>query len=133
MPRSSNRLDKISDLLKRELAGLIQTEIRDPRISMVSVTEVKISRDLAYADIYVTLLGKETPEETSEGITVLNKASGFLRGLLAKNINLRVTPRLKFIYDDSVVKGQYLSSLIEKAVSLENPDPDPDPDSSDEL
>jgi ribosome-binding factor A len=117
MPRTSNRLNKISDLLKKEVALLIQTEIRDPRVGMASVTSVKVSRDLAYAEIFLTLLGKSTAEEAEEGIAALNKANGYLRNLLAKNINLRTTPKLKFTYDDSVVRGQYLSGLIDEALA----------------
>lgn len=117
MPGTSNRLRKISDLLKREVALLIQTEIRDPRVGMASVTSVKVSRDLAHAEVFLTLMGKSTTAEAEEGIAALNKAAGYLRNLLAKNINLRTTPKLKFTYDDSVIKGQYLSSLIDDALA----------------
>ncbi|MDT8398853.1 MAG: 30S ribosome-binding factor RbfA [Pseudomonadales bacterium] len=116
----SKRLDKISDLLRKELALLIQTEIRDPRVGMASVTAVKVSRDLAYANVYVTILGKSNADEAKEGIEALNRAGGFLRSLLARNINLRSTPKLKFIYDDSVAKGHYLSGLIDQAIALDN-------------
>jgi ribosome-binding factor A len=121
MPRTSNRLDKISDLLKKELALLIHAEIRDPRVGMVSVTGIKLSRDLAYADVFITMLGKDDVESSKEGVAALNKAGGYLRSLLAKRVNLRATPKLKFIFDESVVRGQYLSSLIDKAVALEAP------------
>lgn len=117
MPRTSNRADKVSDLIKKELALLIQLEVRDPRIGMASVTGVKVSRDLAYANVYVTILGKSDSADIKEAITVLNKASGFLRSMLAKNISLRSTPRLKFIYDDSLIRGQYMSGLIDKAIA----------------
>lgn len=117
MPGTSNRLNKIADLLKREVALLIQNEIRDPRVGLASVTSVTVSRDLAYAEIFITLMGKSNAEEAKEGIAALNKAGGFLRSLLAKNINLRTTPKLKFTYDDSVARGQYLSSLIDEALA----------------
>lgn len=119
MARDSNRQDRVADLLKKELALLIQSEIRDPRIGMVSVTGVKVSRDMAYADIYITILAKSEGEESAEGVVVLNRASGYLRSLLAKNVNLRTTPKLKFIYDESIARGQYLSSLIDEAISLD--------------
>ena len=117
MARVSNRLDKINDLLKRELALLIQNEVRDPRVGMVSITEVRVSRDLAYADVYFTALGKDTAAEVRESQEALSRASGYLRSLLAKNVNLRTTPKLKFIYDDSISRGQHLSSLIDEAVA----------------
>ena len=112
MPRTSNRKDKIVDLLKKELALLIQTEIRDPRVGMVSVTAAKVSRDL----------GKNTDEEIAESLHALNSASGYLRSLLAKSVNLRNTPKLTFNYDDSAVRGMHLSQLIDKAVASDKKD-----------
>ncbi len=122
MAKVSNRLDKIADLLKKELAVLIQKEVRDPRVGMVSVTAAKVTRDLAWAEIYVTILGTEQSGTVEEGVEVLNHAAGYLRSLLAKNLNLRTTPKLRFLYDDSIVRGSRLSSLIDQAVALEKHD-----------
>lgn len=84
MPREFSRIDRIGDQMQRELAQLIQREVKDPRVGMVTVNAVKVSRDLGYADIYVSLLSTEELTEESpevkESIAVLNKASGFLRG-----------------------------------------------------
>lgn len=113
MPRTSNRLGRISDQLKQELALLIQNELRDPRLGMISVLEVKVSRDLAHADVFITVLNAEP----KDAVAALNNAGGFLRSLLAKNLNLRVTPRLRFIFDESVERGRKLSSLIDEAVA----------------
>jgi ribosome-binding factor A len=113
MPRTSNRLGRISDQLKQQLALLIQNELRDPRLGMVSVLDVKVSRDLAHADVFITVLNAEP----KEAVAALNNASGFLRSLLAKNLNLRVTPRLRFVFDESVERGRKLSSLIDEAVA----------------
>ena len=131
MPRVSNRLDKINDLLKRELALLVQNEVRDPRVGMASITEVRVTRDLAYADVYATFLGKSGEEEIREGIDALNRASGFLRSQLARNVNLRATPKLKFIFDDSISRGQYLSGLIDEAIAQDQ-EHEPDTDESDD-
>jgi ribosome-binding factor A len=117
MPRTSNRNYKIVDLLKKELALLIQTEIRDPRVGMVSVNAAKVSRDLAYAEIYVSFLGKNSADEVEESLQALNSAAGYLRSLLAKRINLRSTPKLKFTFDDSSIRGNYLSRLIDDALA----------------
>lgn len=122
MPRPTNRTDKVADLLKKELALLIQTEIRDPRVGMVSVTDARVSRDLSHADIRVTVLGKNSPEELDECIAALNSASGYLRSLLAKNVNMRTTPKLTFKYDDSISRGQYLSDLIDQAIARDRQD-----------
>ena len=126
MARVSNRLDKINDLLKRELAVLIQNELGDPRVGMVSVTDVRVSRDLAYADVYVTVVGKSSAEEAGDSLEALGHAAGFLRSALAKNVNLRSTPRLKFIFDDSVSRGSRLSSLIDEAIAQDRNHPQDD-------
>ncbi len=122
MSRVSTRVDKVADLLKKEVALLIQSEVRDPRVGMASVTGVKVSKDLAHASVYVTLLGKSNAEEAQEGIEALNKASGFLRSMLAKEASMRTTPKLKFIYDDTLAKGQHLTSLIDEALARDERD-----------
>jgi ribosome-binding factor A len=112
----SNRLDRIGDVIKQELARLIQTELRDPRLGMVSVTGVEVSRDLAHASVYVTVLGAEP----KVALAVLDKASGLLRSFLAKQLQLRTTPKLKFHYDESVDKGRQLSALIDQALEADS-------------
>jgi len=89
---------------------------------MASVTGVKVSKDLAHASVYVTLLGKSNAEEAQEGIEALNKASGFLRSMLAKEVSMRITPKLKFIYDDTLAKGQHMTSLIDEALARDERD-----------
>jgi len=116
MRKVSNRLDKIGDVIKQELARLIQTELRDPRLGMVSVTDAQVSRDLAHASVYVTVLNAEP----QGALTVLENASGLLRTMLAKNLQLRTTPKLKFHYDESVDRGRHLSSLIDKALEADS-------------
>ena len=128
MGRVSNRVDKVSDLLKREIALLIQNEVRDPRVGMASVTRVRVSKDLAHATVFVTLLGKSTMEEANDSIEALNKAAGFLRSMLAKEINLRTIPKLKFIFDDTLARGQYLTGLIDEALAMDERDHQHDDD-----
>ena len=86
---------------------------------MVSVTDVNVSRDLAHAKVYMTVLGKEDEKDAAEAIEVLNKAAGFLRTKLARNNNARTTPKLRFFFDGSVGRGQHLSGLIERAVEAD--------------
>lgn len=119
MAREYSRVERIGDQMQRELAQLIQREVKDPRVGMVTVNDVKVSRDLGYADIYVTLLGEQEPERIKENLQVLKRASGFLRSQIAKRIKLRHVPELRFHYDESVVRGQHLSSLIDEAVSTD--------------
>lgn len=98
---------------------MIQQEMRDPRVGMVSITDVEVSRDLSHAKVFCTVLGKDTEEEAKESIDVLNQAAGFLRTQIARVNNARTTPRLKFYFDNSVGRGQYLSGLIDQAVSTD--------------
>ena len=115
--REFKRTDRVGDQLQKELAVLIQREVKDPRLGMVTVSGVTVSRDLGYADVYVTLLGEDTPERVKENLKVLRQAGGFLRSQIARRIKLRHVPALRFHYDESVVRGPRLSSLIEQAVS----------------
>jgi len=117
MAREFARTDRIADAIKRLLATFIQQEIRDPRVGMVNINDVDVTRDLAIAKVYVTFIGKDHDDLCEESTMVLNKASGFLRSLLAKEMDLRTTPKLIFVYDKTAIKGQALSSLIDRAVS----------------
>lgn len=115
--REFKRTDRVSDQLQKELAILIQREVKDPRLGMVTVSGVDVSRDIGYADVYVTLLGETDAERIKENLGVLKRAAGFLRSQLARRMKLRHVPELRFHFDESVVRGQRLSSLIEEAVA----------------
>ena len=132
----SARTQRVADQIRREIAVLIQMELNDPRIGMVSVTAVKVSRDLSYAKIYVTVLNSLTDSgavnsstlsapgqldklEIEENLKALNKASGYLRSLLAKRLTLRSVPKLRFHYDGSVERGRHLSELIDNALAAD--------------
>ena len=114
MPREFSRGRKVGDLIQRELAILIQREVKDPRIGMVTVNEANVSRDLAFADIYFTVL---PASDTAEVEDVLNQASGFLRSQLAKILNTRTTPKLRFHYDPTIETGARLSQSIDEALA----------------
>jgi len=134
MAREFSRIDRIGDQMQRELAQLIQREIKDPRVGMITVNAVKVSRDLGYADIYVSLLtteelGAESPE-VKESLTVLNKASGFLRGQVGRAMKLRVVPLLRFHFDELQGYSRRLDGLIRKAVG-DQPAVSDDSDSDD--
>ena len=117
--REFKRTDRVADQLQKELAVLIQREVKDPRLGMVTVSGVTVSRDLGYSDVYVTLLGEQEPERIKENLQVLKRAAGFLRSQIAKRIKLRHVPELRFHFDESVVRGQHLSSLIDEAVTTD--------------
>ena len=117
MPREFSRGHRIADLIQRELSHLIQSEVRDPRLGLVTVNEVKVSRDLAFADVYVTLLDRTTGEGDEAAIAVREGASGFLRTRLSRALSTRTTPKLRFHYDHTLVRGMELTNLIDKARS----------------
>ena len=116
MAREFYRADRVADAMRRELAQLIQQEVRDPRLGMVNINDVEVTRDLTSAKVFVTLVGEDDPEAIKASMDVLNKAAGFLRSQLAREIQMRSVPRLQFRYDETSVRGQRLSALIDKAV-----------------
>lgn len=119
MPREFSRSERVSDAIQQEVSVLICDSIRDPRVGMASVTDVEVSRDLAYAKVHVTFVGEKSREEIEEAIRALNGAAGYLRKLLASSIKMRKTPQLNFLFDESGRRGQQLSALIDYAVSSE--------------
>ncbi len=114
MPKEFSRTRRVADQVQRELAELIRDELKDPRVGMITINAVEVSRDLAHAKVYVTAMGVERPRESVEA---LNHAAGFLRGELGRRMAIRTVPQLRFIYDESVERGARLSSLIDEAVA----------------
>lgn len=115
MPREFSRTRRVGEQIRRELAELLRDEIRDPRMVMVSMTGVEVSRDLAHAKVYITLLGD--PAERPEVLAALNHAAPLLRRELGRRMHIRMTPQLEFRYDEVVERGARLSSLIDAAVA----------------
>ena len=119
----NQRLQRLGDQIQRELAVLIRDEINDPRLTgFVTISSVKVSSDLGYADIYVTVMEPELNDAMSkhsheESLQVLNKAAGFLRTELSHSLKTRTTPRLRFHYDEVTAQGNYMMDLINKAVT----------------
>ncbi len=131
MARDYSRTSRIADQLQRELAQIIQLEIQDPRLGMVTVSYAKVSKDLGYADVYITVLplnGKDEDEAIVDSLKVLNNAAGFIRGILAKKVKLRVMPALRFHFDETIERGRHLHHLIEATVREENQKKDSDTD-----
>lgn len=116
------RLKRMADSVQRELSELIRQELKDPRLGgLVTISGVKVSPGLGYADVYVTVMGRELSDDQNEvahreTLDILNKASGFLRQELSRRIKTRITPRLRFHYDKTNAYGNYMFGLIEKAV-----------------
>ncbi len=119
MAREYNRTERVADYLQRELAGLIQHEVRDPRVGMVSITGVSVSRDLAHAKVYFTAMDSDSSEEAAETTEALNRAAGFLRSALSRDSSMRSVPQLRFYFDSSVGRGRHLEDLIRRAAEAD--------------
>ena len=112
-----SRTSRIGDQLQKELAKLVQFEVKDPRLGLVTINEVRVAKDLGYADVYYTVLGKDDqPEVLAENQQALESSKGFLRRRLSQEVKLRVMPLLRFHYDQSVVNGTRMSALIDEAI-----------------
>lgn len=107
---------RVADFVRDELAQIMQRHMRDPRVGLVSVNEVTVSKDLSYADIYVSSVDAPSAEDREALIGVLNKAAGFFRSELAKRHSMRTTPKPRFHYDDLSETGPALEALIASAV-----------------
>lgn len=117
MAKEFTRAQRVAEQIQRELAMLIQQEIKDPRVGMVTVSAVKVSSDLSHAKVYVTVL--DGAENAGDTVKVLNRASPFLRHALTRRLVLRIVPHLHFVYDESVEAGNRLASLIEASVAMD--------------
>jgi ribosome-binding factor A len=115
--REFGRSLRVADFVRDELAQIMQRHMRDPRVGLLSVNDVTVSKDLSYAEIYVSSVDTSSAEERDELISVLNKAAGFFRSELAKRHSMRTTPKPRFHYDELVEKGPALEALIESAIS----------------
>lgn len=110
MPTNENRLNRINEELKKEISNIISFQLKNPDATgLISVTKVKITPDLKYAKVYVSMLNSKNNEKTLEA---LKKSSGYIRSSIAKKINLRITPELVFEQDDSMEYGMKIESIL---------------------
>ncbi|NQY63911.1 MAG: 30S ribosome-binding factor RbfA [Alteromonadaceae bacterium] len=116
MAREYARTDRVGQQIQKEIAVILMREIKDPRLSFTTVSSVEVTRDLAYAKIFVTFFTNEQTEIDSS-VAVLNDAAGFIRTLLAKRLRARIMPNLRFIYDQSMSEGVRMSALVDSAVA----------------
>lgn len=117
MPKDFSRTRRVGEQIQRELAVLLQREVRDPRLARVTISAVEITRDLSLATVYFTVLGEQ--EDLPPIQHALEKAAGFLRHALGERLVMRSLPHLKFVYDDSIRRGATLSNLIDEAVATD--------------
>ena len=123
MEKSNNSLSRIEEELKREISNIINYEVKNSNVTgMISVTKVKVSPDLKYAKVSVSIMNSRNVKQTLAG---LKAASGFIRSQIAERINLRVTPELVFELDDSMVYGERIDNILKdlmKDIKPENED-----------
>lgn len=109
------RSDRVGDEIQRIIANIIQNEIKDPRLpSMVSVVEVRASRDLSHAHVYISVMGDAKAKK--DCAAALRSATGFIRREITSRIRLRVSPELHFVFDDSIERGIRMTRLIDEAL-----------------
>lgn len=116
MAREFSRADRVAQELQKEIAVILLREVKDPRIGMVTVSDVEISCDLAYAKVFVTFLFDNDEQAVARGLEGLNKAAGYIRTLVGKAMRLRIVPELRFVYDQSLVEGMRMSNLVTNVV-----------------
>ena len=112
MHQASKRARKVADLIKREVALLMKTEVSDPRLENVVITTVDISPDLSNAKVYFTLTNTAEPKEAN---AAFKKAAGFIRHAISEKTELRYTPKISFVYDDTTARANKLIDLIDGA------------------
>ena len=117
MPRDFNRSERVAGTLRRELAQLIQMEVKDPEVGFIGVSDVEVSRDISHAKVFITVF---EADKAVSSIKALNKAAGFLRQRLGQQMRIRSVPELHFEHDASVETGQRMDNLIDAAVASDH-------------
>lgn len=115
MAKDFSRTDRVGQQYQREIAMILQREIKDPRVSMVTVSDIEVSRDLAYAKVFVTFFNDDEAY-IKTALKVLNDAAGFIRSLLGKRVRARIMPELRFMHDPSLNEGIRMSRLVDEAI-----------------
>jgi ribosome-binding factor A len=115
MAKDFLRARRIAEQIQRELAEIVRLELKDPRVGMITFTDVEVTQDHEHAKVFFTLLGDQ--HQADDTLKGLQRAAGFLRSQLAHRMKLRIIPDLHFVYDTSVQRGVDLSRLIDEAVA----------------
>jgi ribosome-binding factor A len=115
MPKEFPRTRRVGEQIQRELAELIRNELKDPRLGMISISQVTVSRDMSHAKVFVSVLVNE--QQTEASMVVLRHAAGFLRHKLGKILHMRVIPELHFFLDRSLEEGARIGALINAAIA----------------
>ena len=117
------RGQRVADQIQRDLSELIALELKDPRVGMITLTEVQLTPDYAHAKVFFTTL-VDNPEAIKNTLAGLHNASGYLRNQLGKRVTIHTLPELHFVYDTSTSRGAALSKLIDEANAIRAKDAD---------
>ena len=109
---TSNRSERVGDQILREISNLLLLKVKDPRLKGVTLTDVRMSKDLRYAYIYYSLLGEE--EQKNQAQAGFESAKGFIRKAIGEKLHLRYVPDIQFRYDTSLEQGQKIERLLEE-------------------
>ncbi len=131
MAREYARTDRVGQQIQKEIAVILMRELKDPRLSMTTVSAVEVTRDLAYAKVFVTFFNDDE-EAIKASLAVLSEAEGYIRSLLGKRLRARIMPHLRFVYDKSMAEGVRMSALVDQAVASDKNTPIDDANSIDE-
>ncbi|MGL5757376.1 30S ribosome-binding factor RbfA [Plesiomonas sp.] len=129
MAKEFGRSKRVAQELQKEVAIILQREVKNPQIGMVTVSSVEVSRDLAYAKVFVTFLFDDS-EAIASGLKSLRDSTGYIRTLVGKAMRLRIVPELRFEYDQSLTEGMRMSNLVSSVIKEDNRRRQDDPEVS---
>ncbi|PCI18330.1 MAG: ribosome-binding factor A [Piscirickettsiaceae bacterium] len=118
MPREFLRFQRVERQLQRELAEVLQREIKDPEVGFVTVSDVEVTKDLAVAKVYISVLTTKDSENKADSIAALNRAANYIHGVVSKRMRMRMVPELRFFLDESIEQGIKMDALLKAT----NPD-----------
>ena len=113
-----SRTERVAGSIHREVARLLREEYKDPRVSMVTVLDVTVTKDLSYAQIFISVLDENQAKTT---VALLNKTAGFFRSQLAKILKFRITPQVQFVYDDAHLRGNRINDILKGVIDASDP------------
>ena len=114
MPKNQTRFNRVDEELKKQVSSIIMNDIKDPHLTgIISVTKAKVTPDLKYAKVYVSILNAKN---TKQDLAILKKSAGLTRSLIAKRMNLRITPEIIFELDDSMEYGARIDSILKEII-----------------
>lgn len=116
MPKEFDRSERVAQMVNRHLAVILRSEVKDPRVSDLTITDVEVTKDLRQATVFVTSMADEA-FDIDDTMAAVDRANGFLRRILAREIDMRHCPNLIFVYDNSIAHGAKMSALIDKALN----------------